>query len=60
MTRFVRAGVAVGCVLALLAAVAVRAQTGGGTGSPSFDPQSNRFTVAVIPDTQSPAGRRPR
>ena len=51
MTRFLRAGVAMGLVLALLVAVAVRAQTGG-TGSPSFDPQSNRFTVAVIPDTQ--------
>ncbi|WP_053225978.1 LamG-like jellyroll fold domain-containing protein [Solirubrobacter soli] len=51
MTRFVRAGVAMGLVLSLLAAVAVRAQNGAPQGS-SFDPQSNRFTVAVIPDTQ--------
>ncbi|MDA0172855.1 hypothetical protein OJ998_27380 [Solirubrobacter taibaiensis] len=52
MTRFLRAGMAMGLVLALLVAVAVRAQTGGGSSTPALDPTSNRFTVAVIPDTQ--------
>ena len=51
MTRFVRAGVAMGFVLALLVAAVVRASDAP-TGAPSFDPQSNRFTLAVIPDTQ--------
>jgi hypothetical protein len=51
MTRFVRAGVAMGFVLALLVAAVVRASDAP-TGAPGFDPQSNRFTVAVIPDTQ--------
>ncbi len=53
MTRPVRAAAALSFVLTLLVAVAVSAQTGGGGNTPpSFDPQSNRFTVAVIPDTQ--------
>lgn len=53
MTRFVRAGVAMGLALALLVAVAVNAQTGGGGSStPSFDAGSGRFTFAVLPDTQ--------
>src|ERR1700712_360788 len=51
MTRFVRAGVAVGLVLALLVAAVVRASDAP-TGAQSFDSKSNRFTLAVIPDTQ--------
>src|ERR1700754_5197467 len=53
MNGFVRAGAALGLVLALLVAVtAVRAQSGSSGAAASFDPTSNRFTVAVIPDTQ--------
>ena len=53
MNRPVRAAAALSLVLTLLVAVAVSAQTGGGSSAaPSFDPGSNRFTVAVIPDTQ--------
>src|ERR1700754_4543674 len=52
MNRFVRAGTALGSGLALLVAVAGRAEEGPPTGAKSFATKSTRFTVVMIPDTQ--------